>query len=182
MAWKEQFTSRLTKYKNDCKVIKQINSNKSRKYEGYHNFLNVVTIISSVLLTSLAFVDKKLINQLFFQNTTDTTIIDFAFNITVLVVLLLSIINLIYRFQEKSFEHYRAVIILSGLTRDIDDLINYESYNKEQADLLLTEIRNKYKSILDLLPQNTDKEFLEAKKDIVTKEKEVKKIETETKP
>lgn len=188
MEWKAQLVQRLKKYKNNCQVIKQINSNKSRKFQMYHNILNVITIISSVFLTSIGFMDKKIISNYLYpaientaQQSPDLSKIDMLFNLAVLSVLILSIINLIYRFQEKSFEHYRAVTILSGLTRDIDDLIYYQNYTKEQADVLLAEIRNKYKSILDLLPQHTDSEFLKAKRDIIKKEKEADKIESDNK-
>ncbi len=181
MEWKEQFLQQIKRYKKSCKVIKQINSNKAKFYQDWSNRMNVITISSSVFLTAIAFMDKKLINQIFFNSCSgDTRVFDFIFNIAVLLVLLLSIINLIYRFQDKSYEHYRAVIILSALSRDIDDLENFDNYDQEKAGMLLSEVRNKYKSILDLLPQNTDDEFIQAKADIADKEKRENKIEQGT--
>lgn len=173
----------LNEYQTCCEYIKQINSNKAYRYYKYNNFITISTIIITIVLSAIAFADKaSLINilQLDSNNTTEYVIpkVEFVLNILVLITLILTVLNLIFRFHEKSMEYFNSVRLLSSFIKKIerfkltfvekDELIDDE--HKEREFILeFNNIESEYEIIMNSIPMHTDNEFLKAKYNIKIK-------------
>jgi hypothetical protein len=187
--WRTNFIKLLTEYRHNCKVIKQINSDKALYQRKVNAGLTFSTIFASIVLTLLGFMSRtaflqlfhgkvelvtksgKIISSLYKPTPYDNLVIEMIFNISVLVVLVLSVTYLIFRPLERSFEHHKSVVVLAHFMRDIDDYLLYSSTNtEEECKLMLPEIRARYKIILDVMPAHTDKDFRRAKKNISEKD------------
>lgn len=176
----------LKNYKEKSNIIKQIHSNKKNFYENWNLAFNIITIIASLLLTVLGFINRDLLYELFMKNK-DSTCLDkanslqffeFSFNVAVLFVLLISILNLIFRFQDKAFEHNRAIILFSNMLRDIDEIkTTINSFSASQVNEKLSQISFRYSNITDSIPSHSDKNFYRAKEDYYKKRDKSKEID-----
>lgn len=173
----------LNSYKEKCSILKQVHSNKKGTYDAWTTFFNVSTIIASLILTTVGFINKDVLYELFMSGTNkdkSLKFFDFAFNSAVLIVLILSILNLIYRVQDKSFEHNRSVILLSNMLRDIQEtkslaFLPSTSYSNIQEKI--SQLSFRYSNIIDTIPLHSDKDFLKAKEDYYKKKKKSKEID-----
>ncbi len=165
-----QYNSILEEYKSSCEYLKQICSNKANKYYKYNKFFTTVTIIASIVLSSIAFAGKETI-LMFYSTLTDnnetniqglTSGYDIGYNMIVLFIVILSIINILYKFQERSTDYFQTVTALSSMIRDIDNLqkscIDDKIFSEE-----FNIIKIKYNTMLNYLPPHTDKDFIRAK-------------------
>lgn len=189
---RQEIVDSLREYNQKCKILKQINSNKSYLCRRNHATLTLVTIVASVLLTSFGFIDKNRIVDLIkpklilnenlkSEKTAQeiTRIVDTREKIKaklnivtdffVLAILTLTIVGLIYRWQERAVEHNNAVKILAALDNDIDDLVNFSQNTDAELFHSYQIIRGRYQSIADFLPPNSDEEFLAARNDYQNK-------------
>lgn len=178
----------LKAYKEKSNIVKQIHSNKQNFYDNWNLGFNIITILSSVLLTVLGFVNKESLYELFMKTEKSTDItkaaslqfFDFCFNACVLFVLLFSILNLIFRFQDKVFEHNRAVILFSNIIREINEIrITTHSLTPTQLDEKTSQISFRYATITDSIPSHSDSDFITAKIDYY--KKRAKSIEIDKK-
>lgn len=93
----------------------------------------------------------------------------------VLFLFILVVLHLVFRFGDKQSISERAVVSLTNLINQLDDIV-YKSQNSGEFLISDCDIaRQKYESVIQVIPPNTDKEFLSAKKDF--QEKESKKID-----
>lgn len=165
---------RLDKYKRDSELLRQIHSNKAFKYSRYHGVLDICTVIVSTLLTFLGFTGTDrmmaLVQDLGWTDV-PSEVFTFSFNTSVFLILVLIILNLVFRFQDKALSHNRAIVILTGFRRDVDDLLQMQSFKNEEIDTILREVRERYKMITEILPPSTDKEFLQSKRDYMQKKR-----------
>ncbi|KAA6337232.1 hypothetical protein EZS27_014672 [termite gut metagenome] len=169
---KSAYIKVLKSHKTTCVYLKQINSNKANKYMKYNNRLTYITLIFAVILSAIAFIDKNFIIDLFslnkyiVNNSNQIKIIDLCFNGLALLVLILTLINLLCRFQEKSSIYFHTVITLSSMIGDINLLLNIEIEDDEVKFLeKFNLVVAKYNGMSDYLPQHTDNDFLKAKYD-----------------
>lgn len=94
---------------------------------------------------------------------------EFFFNFLVFVLFVLVILHLVFRVSSKQSESERAIVSLSSLLNHIEDVV-VRSERSGRGMTNETEIvRQKYESIIQTIPSNTDREFLLAKKDIENK-------------
>ncbi|GIH05026.1 hypothetical protein Rhe02_30930 [Rhizocola hellebori] len=96
--------------------------------------------------------------------------VELSYNTLVLVVLIATIANLIYRLPERAAEHHRAIHSLTAFIRDAEDTVELADAGLvclTTADL--EKIRERYKGMTSSLPPSTDKEFLRSKKDYAAK-------------
>ncbi|MDD4405912.1 MAG: hypothetical protein PHO36_14240 [Parabacteroides sp.] len=174
----KNYEGQLINYRYSCEYLKQICSNKANKYYRYNNYLTRGTLIATIVLSAVAFARKETIIKICFFNydfINDTNkiqeitpIYDFIFNMIVLLILILSVVNLICKFQEKSTDYFHTVTTLSSLIREINSLLNIES----DQDRFIAEfhtIKIKYDTIMDYLPSHTDNDFIKAKYNIKVK-------------
>lgn len=168
----EKYKGILNDYRLNCEYLKQICSDKANKYYRYNNYLTRITLIASIILSAIAFVNKDTVIEYFFIagehsdneciTTQYTFIYDFIYNSIVVLVLVLSVINLICRFQERSTEYFHTVTTLSSIIREIDKLSLIEA-DTSKFILEFENIQLKYNTILDYLPPHTDNDFIKAK-------------------
>ena len=85
--------------------------------------------------------------------------------------------NLVYRFGAKSMEHNRAIVVLTGYIRDLEDMIKLQNFDDAQGVELVDAMRERYKMITETLPPSTDKEFYRSKMDLMFKNTKSKNIE-----
>ena len=128
--------TQINKYIKTCNYIKQINSDKARRYKRYYNILMISTLISTIILAAIGFGDINTFSGLL---QLDPNIYNFLFNISGLIVLILSILNLLFRFQEKSIAHYNVVTKLASLIREMESIL---LYNDDKDKLKAFELFN----------------------------------------
>lgn len=173
---KDECNKILESYATTCKYLKQINSNKAKRFSNFNNYLTIITLIITVILSAIAFIDKNIFVKTFFSSCNMDKkqkiieIIGLSFNGLTLVVLILTLINLLYRFQEKSSIHFHSVLTLSSIIREINNFNQLQDKKKSNYLEKFQVIETKYNVILDYLPQHTDKEFLKAKYDLKIKD------------
>ena len=81
------------------------------------------------------------------------------------------ILHLVFHFNKKQSEAEKAIVLLTSLINEATDTI--ENVRKKPStfnDNLIDNIRYKYLTITGVIPSNTDKEYIEAKKEIKEKE------------
>ena len=183
MTTNETYLKQLKDYKEKCNVLKQINSNKMSLYTDLDTTLNILTIVASIILTVVGFSNKGfIISNFFHANDIKASMekFDFFYNLIVLLFLIVSILNLLFRFQDKSFLHNRAIISLSALIREIN-LLKMKAENNEGNNLneQLTILITKYGYIVDSLPIHSDAAYIKAKKDLYEKEKQTRLIKAQ---
>lgn len=173
----------LNSYKEKCNILKQVHSNKKAQFDLCTTAFNVSTIIASLILTTIGFINKDILYEVFMAGTNkedSLRLFDFIFNCIVLIVLILSILNLIYRFQDKSFEHNRSIILLSNILRDIQETksqVYLSSTTYLAIQDKISQISYRYSCIIDFIPIHSDRDFLNAKRDYYTKKEKSKEID-----
>lgn len=152
---------RLLDYKNKCCVLKQIQSNKALLFKRINTIQNLLTIIVSGAITFIGFSGFEEIYSYFkplFQETITIQDIQRGYNFLVFILFIIVIIHMVFGFNSKQAESERAISLLAGLINTIDDLIENEQYSS------ITSISDKYLIITQIIPTNTDREYLKAKK------------------
>ncbi|MBN5031085.1 nucleotidyltransferase family protein [Stenotrophomonas maltophilia] len=86
---------------------------------------------------------------------------DLILNFIVLLIFVASLMNLVFRWKERGAQHFNGVVRLRSFTRWLDEvsvseLSDYASLSRK--------IRQRYDSIIEVLPSNTDKDYREALK------------------
>lgn len=148
-------------------------SNKAQKYRHINASQNIATVVVSSFLLFMGFSGTETIHQ--YVSTfvdVETTSIGFGFNILVFFLFVLATLHLVFQFGKKQFDAERAIVFLSNLINQIEDMIwNEQVGNSRISNLEIDMIRQKYESVIQIIPANTDKEFIKAKKDFVEKER-----------
>lgn len=97
-----------------------------------------------------------------------------VFTLLVFSLFVLVILHLVFRFGARQFEAEHAVVMLTHLANELDDMLvaAEHGHNVSKADVDM--VRSKYDTLLQVIPANSDDEFLRAKKDY--QEKEQRKV------
>ena len=112
---REILIDRLGEYKRRSEILRQIHSDKAFRYQRYSNIQSLFGIVVSASVTFLGFMGIDTIYNLIQPFTSiRKEWVDFTFNILLLSILIIIVINLIYRFHEKSATHNRSIVILTG--------------------------------------------------------------------
>lgn len=169
-------TDRLLDYKNKCKVLKQIQSNKALFYRRVNSIQNFITVFVSGFITFIGFSGFEQIQsyiQLLFKNhEIKTETIQMGYNFSVFILFIIVIFHMVFRFNDKQAEAEKAISLLSGLINEIDDVLE-----GTQPYYAVSSITDKYLLIIQMVPSNTDKEYLKAKKSLDEKTKAVRVVE-----
>lgn len=164
---------RIMEYRNKCKVLKQIQSNKALFYKRINNIQNVITVLVSGFITFIGFSGVESIKS-FIQILNiemDNIYIQMGYNFMVFLLFVMVIFHMVFRFNERQAESEKAVSLLSSLINEIDDILeNKQSYNSASL------IRGKYLLVIQMIPSNTDREYIKAKKTLEKKEIKTKPI------
>lgn len=169
----EHHPSRLEDYLKKIVILKQIMSNKAKRYRSINGAQNFATVAVSSILLFFGFsgFDKihKYVSWFYSSATTDA--VEFAFNMIVFLLFVIGTLHLVFRFSDKQSQAERAVAALASLGNEIEDTISSRGnlVIAQSADRI-NQIRARYESITENLPANSDREFLRAKRDILQKE------------
>lgn len=159
----------IVEYVRRAKTLRQIHSNKGATTAHWARVYLGVTVGLGTLVSVIGFMGPEAMEKAIggALSTPDTSTI---YAVSVLMIVILSIFGLIYRFDERSTRHYRSIEILTEFIRDSED----RALLSQRGIVLLTvddlsEARTRYKGILASLPANTDKEYLKAKNSAASK-------------
>ena len=163
---------RLLEYSHKCKILRQIQSNKARKYRRINNIQNLLTVIISAFITFIGFSGiTKISEYVNWIVTSDVEKVQFAFNLLVFFLFVLVILHLVFQFGKKQSESERAIVTLTTLINEIDDILDtFMLADSNSMNFKTDLVRQKYETISQVIPPNSDKEFLSAKKDFELKE------------
>ena len=169
----DHYPSRLEDYLRKIVILKQIMSNKARRYGTINAAQNFATVAVSSILLFVGFsgIDKihKYVSWFYKDVTLD--VVELVFNLIVFLLFVIGTLHLVFRFSDKQSRAERAVASLASLGNEIEDTISSRGnlVIVESSDRI-NQIRGRYESITENLPANTDREFLNAKRDILRKE------------
>lgn len=165
--------NRLEDYANKCSVLRQIMSNKAQKYRKINAAQNFATVVVSSFLLFIGFSGTETIYKYVSKIIeVEATSVGFGFNILVFSLFLLGTLHLVFHFGKKQADAERAIVFLSNVINQIEDMLwNEEIGNSRISNLEVDMIRQKYESVIQIIPANTDKEFHKAKKDFIEKQR-----------
>lgn len=165
---------RIFEYQHKCKILRQIQSNKAKRYSSINKAQNFATVAVSSLLTFIGFsgIDKihSYVSLIF---PVEKLTVEFLFNSLVFILFVLVIAHLVFQIGKKQSASEQAVVYLTNLINQIDDMFYDHDNVPEFSSHILDMVRQKYEAIIQVIPPNTDREFIKAKKDF--QEKEMKK-------
>lgn len=163
---------RIRSYAHKCFILRQIQSNKARWF-GYVNAaqnIAVVVISSFLLFIGFSGVDKIHTYVGWFVQI-DRDKVEFAFNVLVFLLFVVGILHLVFQFGRRQSESERAIVSLTNLINQVEDLTarcdaSYREVTQPEEEI----VRNKYEAVISIIPPNSDREFLRAKRDFDKKE------------
>jgi len=164
---------RIREYGHKCQVLRQIMSNKAGKYRKINAAQNISTVVLTSFLGFIGFSGTdKVQTYLNWFFVADKLKVEFAFNVLVFGLFVLATLHLVFHFGKKQADAEQAIVNLTNIANHIDDLLSKE----EQGLITLTNtdlegVRQKYDAIIQVIPPNSDNEFLRAKKDFQEKER-----------
>jgi|GEM_PF-110898 len=164
--------TRAQEYLRKTIILKQIMSNKARRYRRINAAQNITTVTVSSFLLFVGFygIDKAATYlSRIYPTTRDEA--ELLYMLFLFVLFVIGTLHLVFRFPAKQSAVEKAVAALAALGNELEDsltrggnLVVWESDSK--IDL----IRTRYESIAENLPANSDREFLRAKRDLARKE------------
>jgi hypothetical protein len=146
-----------------AKTLRQIQSNKASDAKSKNTAYVIVTIVIATIVSVAGFGGVGQISSMI-SDTGAAPVVNFIYSMFVLSILIVTLIGIVLRYDERANRHYRSVEILTEFIRDWEDalaLSQAPGHNMSAAQL--TEARLRYKGIIMSLPPNTDKEYTRAK-------------------
>ena len=164
--------SRAEDYLHKSVLLKQIMSNKARRYRAINAAQNIATVVVSSLLLFIGFsgLDKLTVYVSWFHPT-GREVTEFGFNILVFFLFVIGILHLVFRFSEKQSAADKSISSLAALGNEIEDIITGKGnlIISEESPRELDLIRTRYEAIAESSPPNSDREFFRAKRDLASK-------------
>lgn len=164
--------SRIEDYLRKATILKQIMSNKARRYRAINAAQNITTVAVSSLLLFIGFsgLDKITLYLSWVRPVTRDGA-ELTFNLLVFALFVVGVLHLVFRFSEKQSSAEKGVAALAALANEIEDTVSSKgnlviSEGPAKVDLM----RTRYEAIAESLPANSDREFLRAKRDLATKD------------
>lgn len=172
----------ITDYSHKAKILRQIQSNKARRFGRINNAQSIATVIVSAFLTFIGFSGLDRISAYFgLVKPEDKANAELLFNLMVFSLFVLVILHLVFNFNKRQAEAEAAVVSLTAFINEVEDMIatgRRAAHHLGPSDLDL--VRHKYESLIRVIPANTDREFLKARKDF--RDKEQKKAQLQLNP
>lgn len=157
----------IASYVRRADVLRQIHGRKASSARLWEVAYLVVTVVVATVVTTLGFAGPERIAAVLPEALADDraiAIVELAFSIAVLVILILTLVGLIYRYGERANVHFRSVELLTEFIRDLSDATSlHDSGIRPLGATDLDVVRTRYKGILGALPPNTDREYLKAR-------------------
>lgn len=165
----------LNGYSYKLRVLRQIMSNKAKRYGRINVGVKIATVIVSSFLTFLGFAGvAKITTYVNWVGNVSQEQVEFAFNISVFALFVLLLLHLVFRFSEREAEASRAIVSITHLLNQVRGLLLRADggYQVIPADIDI--VHEKYDMLIQVIPTNTDREHEEGKKDV--QEKKAKKL------
>lgn len=164
--------SRVEDYLKKSVILKQIMSNKARRYRKINAAQNIATVVVSALLLFFGFSGlPKVQTWISWVHPMGPDATELGFNLLVFLLFVIGVLHLVFHFAEKQAAADKAVASLAALANEIEDMIT------SRGNLVISEdaskialIRTRYESIAESIPANSDREFIRAKRDLARKE------------
>jgi hypothetical protein len=160
---------------DDLKVIRTIHSNKARVYSVYNFYYLIFTIIVAVIVTFIGFSGPQTIADCL--NTTggitNSENVKLIMDLMTLSILIITILSLILKFEQKGNRHNNAVTRLTEFISLVEFTYlggsnpSLPSFNPQDISLYA----EKYKAIINSLPPTKDSDYFYALKTIKRKKK-----------
>lgn len=169
---------RIREYGHKSKVLRQIMSNQARTYRSINAVQNATTVAITSFLGFMGFsgTDRMQTYLNWFMQA-DKLKVEFAFNLLIFFLFVVATLHLVFHFGKKQTDAEQAIVSLTNVVNHVEDLLAKE----EQGLIVLTNedlesVRHRYDTITQVIPANSDAQFLKAKKDIQEKERRAAQI------
>jgi hypothetical protein len=165
----EAVKKRASSYRKKAKVLRQINSNKMGSCRRWKKFYDLSIFVPTLILTFFSFYGLEKVHENFVSKLISQQVLNLSYNILILFVLVLSALQMASRLGEQEVEHFGTVKKLTDFITDLDDIIELTSIPKEMCSKIIGDLNTAYENITGSLPQNSDKEWEVAKKQLEKK-------------
>lgn len=147
-------------------------SSKANFYGKINAAQNILTIVLSSFLGFIGFSgNEKIQKYLSFFVCIDVEMIGFFYNLLIFGLFVVATLHLVFRFEKRQNAAEQAIVNLTQLINYIEDLLSREDRNLiSLGENDLSIVYEKYSSILQIIPANTNEEYLKAKLEISQKE------------
>jgi hypothetical protein len=174
--------NRVIDYLHKSQIQRQIMSNRSQRYGRWHQWQNIALVLSSGIVTFIGFSGNAAVAyylSYIFPESTESTA-QLLLNFVSFLLFMIGILYLVFNFGGKQADAYRAVARLAAFANEVEDRLAH-SGAAGIKDFELEVVRNKYTAIMESIPENSDKEYIEAKRDFLEKETEKREISKDIK-
>jgi hypothetical protein len=159
---------RLLDYRKKAARLRSINSIKLTRYQFFANLTTASLVALSSTVTFFGFAGIVRLHE--YARWLDKDIsrdqTELAFNILLLAVVILVIVDLIYQFRERANRHNHAIVLLANFVNDLDDQIARlaDETDATEEQQVLTTTAARYEIMTEFLPFNTDREYRRSKR------------------
>jgi hypothetical protein len=158
----------LDTYLRSATTLRDIHSLKLSRTRRAADWLKFGLIALSTIATCVGFIG---ISDIASDISVSEGVVNFIFNILLLLLLLVVIWDLAWRHGDQSHEHQRAIVVLTGFIRDVENRLR-QSIAEDDVQLV-ERFGERHELIIEVLPPHTDADYLASKK--AASEKEVRK-------
>lgn len=168
---------RIFEYKHKAEVLRQIHSDRAKRYNCINSTQSIITVVVSGFITFIGFYGIEKLRILLNLSQEQDGLFEFIFNFLIFLLFVNVILHLVFHFSKKQADSNRAIVLLSSFMNETSDIIENIKHGRINSEQLLTDVvRYKYDTIIQSIPANTDKEFLRAKKSLQNKENASNKV------
>lgn len=168
---------RLRAYVRRAHLLRQIHSNKGARAHRWSQRYLIATVLVASVVSVIGFMGTdRLARSTPASWNVSVGAVENMYSLAVLSILVITILGLVYRFDERGSRHYRSIEILTDFIRDVEDAVALSSAGiarLSSEDLQVA--RTRYKGLLSSLPPSTDREYLEAKKSAAEKREKARR-------
>lgn len=162
---------RVRDYRHKLVVLRQIMSNKARRYGRLNTAMKIVTVFISSLLTFMGFTGiDNLSNYLSWFVSLTQEQVQLVFNLGVLGLFIVVILYLVFRFSEREAEASKAIVSITHLKNSVDDLLLKTERGRHVTEVDLQLVSDKYEMLIEVLPSNSDREYKKALREVPVKQ------------
>jgi hypothetical protein len=129
---------------------------------------NVIIASKPAVANITPILSNDQISPAFKKSAISKKVFDLLFNGAALLLFIVSILNLIYRWKEEHTVHFQGVVKLTTYLNWLEEL-KVLGVNDDDIHLV-REVRARYQAIIEALPPNDEKDYLRAKSSLEKKE------------
>lgn len=157
---------RIRGYGARATVLRQIQSNKGERAQRWSRRYVIATVVIAAIVSMIGFMGVDRLHSTVSRLVAlPEGLLENIYNLAVLAILILTILGLLFRFEERGARHYRSIEVLTEFIRDVEDVVALAEVGALRLGVVdLDRVRLRYKGILATLPPNTDREHRAAKK------------------